>query len=405
MSKNIIFCADGTWNGPGQDDNNDGIPDITNVYKLFLDIPGELDVYSLNLQDEQEKTTKDSAGNITQISKYIHGVGDSKNFLNKLLGGVFGAGIIERIVRGYTFISRNYLPGDKIYLVGFSRGAYTVRALAGMIAKMGLLDASQYDLSDREEGYRLGSAVWTAYRKAAKVDQGLLTKILQDAPAFFHKAIDASTLLNNVPVEAVCVWETVGALGIPKYRENDRVDLFQFADTELNLLVKNGRHAISIDEQRVDFTPAIWNKRVGIQQVLFPGIHADIGGGYASLENGNGLSNTAYVWMRNELKHLGVNITLKNYAADFKGQIHCEWGSDSVYKEIAARTLLAPLSADIGIHRSAIQRLNNADPLPTRTPEYGLWENVHYQPESLKNFYETLWVVPEAFYIVDDRTV
>ena len=65
------------------------------------------------------------------MAKYLHGVGDSNNFLAKVLGGGFGEGLITRIVRGYTFVSRNYEDGDKIYLVGFSRGAYTARALAG----------------------------------------------------------------------------------------------------------------------------------------------------------------------------------------------------------------------------------------------------------------------------------
>ena len=102
-----------------------------------------------------------------QASKYLHGVGDSDNFLVKALGGTLGAGLVTRIVRGYTFISRNYAQGDKIFIVGFSRGAYTARALAGVIAAKGLLDATRVDLTEKETAYRLGAAVWYAYRHSA----------------------------------------------------------------------------------------------------------------------------------------------------------------------------------------------------------------------------------------------
>ena len=131
MAKNIAFFSDGTWNGPGQDENADGVPDVTNVLKLYNEVVGNIALTTLRLENEQEKVLADPDGVEMQVAKYIHGVGDSGNALIKLLGGTFGAGIVQRIVRGYTFVSRNYDPGDQIFLVGFSRGAYTARALAG----------------------------------------------------------------------------------------------------------------------------------------------------------------------------------------------------------------------------------------------------------------------------------
>src|SRR5438034_4612044 len=123
VAKNIIFCADGTWNNPNEDENSDQSADPTNVYKLFLCLDGTLSSNSLCNADEQEKDlTKDGA--TLQVSKYIHGVGDSRNPIIKLLGGAFGAGVISRIVRGYTFISRHYEPGANISIVGFRRGPY-----------------------------------------------------------------------------------------------------------------------------------------------------------------------------------------------------------------------------------------------------------------------------------------
>jgi uncharacterized protein (DUF2235 family) len=116
MTKNIIFCADGTWNSPNQDNDGDETPDPTNVFKLFLCLEGKDSPNTLLTANEQEKELSEN-GMALQVSKYIHGVGDSRNAIRRLLGGTFGAGIISRIVRGYTFISRNYEPGAKIFIV------------------------------------------------------------------------------------------------------------------------------------------------------------------------------------------------------------------------------------------------------------------------------------------------
>ena len=110
MAKNIVFCADGTWNGPGvpDDDNPNATP--TNVFKLYLNLDGAEDPTTALLANEQEKSLAAADGSVQQIAKYLHGVGDSTNILDRLIGGGFGAGLITRIVRGYTFVSRNYQP-------------------------------------------------------------------------------------------------------------------------------------------------------------------------------------------------------------------------------------------------------------------------------------------------------
>lgn len=392
MSKNIIFCADGTWNGPNQQDDDDGLPDFTHVYRLYTDLVGVDDPALLKLGNEQEKTAKTPSGKVTQVAKYLHGVGDSRNWYVKIMGGVFGAGIIERIVRGYTFICRNYQKGDRIFLVGFSRGAYTVRALAGMIGKCGLLDASKLDLTDKIQAYRAGSAVWANYRKASGVSDSLFTDILLDAPHFFGQPLDPASLIYNVPIEAVAVWETVGALGIPAYLNDKRIDLYRFADTQLGNNVRIGRQAIAIDEQRIDFTPTYWDPRSGIVQVLFPGIHADVGGGYSAINNGNGLSNISYRWLRDELAALNVMLTLHRYPEDPLGQIHCEWGDGKPYKT-APRQLNNPASPDMRIHQGAVTRLHSTQPSPVQQSN-GLWKSQLYRPQALKKFTAPAWQLP-----------
>jgi uncharacterized protein (DUF2235 family) len=308
MPKNVIFCADGTWDGPGGDDMSDK---VTNVFRLFVNLDGEDDIGSMLLANEQERNlTVD--GTTLQCAKYLHGVGDSRNVLVKLLGGTIGAGLIARVVRGYTYISRNYQPGDRIFMVGFSRGAYTARSLAGMIAAKGLLDPAQYDLGDKETAYRLGMSVWYAYRQVAcPKNPGLLGRLqeaLADLPKLFIPHDDAK--LVDVAIEGVAVWDTVGALGIPEFTVKlERVDAFRFADTRLSAKVHHGLHAVAVDEERADFTPTLWDPDDRIVQVLFPGAHSDVGGGYATGGHESGLSDCTLTWMTSELAKLGVRFS------------------------------------------------------------------------------------------------
>jgi uncharacterized protein (DUF2235 family) len=127
----------------------------------------------------------------------------------RVLGGGGGAGLVTRIVRGYTFISRNFEPGDRIFIVGFSRGAYTARALAGLIVARGLLDAKRNDLAgDRAQAYRLGSAEWFTYRRGVlKEHKSLLRTLAEvavDLPGFLQSPATAPRIAD-VPIEGVVV--------------------------------------------------------------------------------------------------------------------------------------------------------------------------------------------------------
>ena len=106
----------------------------------------------------------------------MHGVGDSRNPIKRLLGGTLGMGVVARIVRGYTFLSRWYEPGDHVPHRRFSRGAYTARALAGMIAQVGLLDRAHYDEDNRLDAYRHGVAAWCKAKRVSLEGHGTLTR-------------------------------------------------------------------------------------------------------------------------------------------------------------------------------------------------------------------------------------
>jgi glutathione S-transferase len=353
--KNIVFCADGTWNGTDRDDDGDGQPDVTNVVRLFSLLDGATTPETLRLHDEQEKQLMDSSG-VRQVAKYLHGVGDSRNAITKILGGVFGAGLVGRIVRGYTFISREYQPGDRIYITGFSRGAYTARALAGFVTTMGLLKPVAND--DRELAYKKGIGAWAAYRRKA----GLSGSLLDSFDELNGKPVSSDDFVTPVKVTAVGVWDTVGAYGIPVYNpfHVSRLDIFKFANTTLSPSVENGFHAVAIDEERTDFVPTLWDDRAGVEQVWFGGAHADVGGGYP----GPVLPLYALGWMVDRLREAGAIFVadLPPGPASFEA-IHRPW-EEHPFKGLPHQARAIPAGARF--HRSVQMML---DTVPGYAPK------------------------------------
>lgn len=364
MPKNIIFCADGTWNNP-----DDEVPltrtkpnPASNVFKLFTLLDGRMvsrtkfeDVTGEILEREKKLTTTATL----QVAKYINGVGNAQNKIQELIGGGFGTGLIKRIVRGYTFISRHYEPGDKIHIVGFSRGAYTARALAGLIVSQGLL-SNKFPRGD-EAAYKLGAQAWYRYRKAGAEKRNVfaqLAEAVQDLPSFLRsEPVKESDFIRTVDIATVAVWDTVGSLGIPEYdiQTNTLVDAFRFADIKLSARVGHGIHALALDEQRLLFTPTFWEKAPNVTQLVFPGAHADVGGGYPTQNRESGLSDGALLWMIEQLTANGVLFSdaVKDIKPDASAPAHKEW------KKIAVTGLgIRKFDASLGIlaHRSVTER-------------------------------------------------
>jgi uncharacterized protein (DUF2235 family) len=278
MSKRIVFCADGTW---------DSVQNDTNVYKLFKAI--------LIASD--------------QVAFYDDGVGSDGTPLEKLTGGAFGDGLFQKIKDGYTKIAHVYDGGDEIFIFGFSRGAYTARSLAGMIAICGLPTG---DFDDN-----LVNAAFQAYRNA---DQ---------RPAF-----DAKYALFDAKITMVGVWDTVGSLGIPALFGKVDPVLYGFLDTSLHPDVLNAYQALAVDERRREFPPTLWTPPSSpvanqvLEQVWFSGVHCDVGGGYPE----TGLSDITLSWMMGKAEKLGLQIddaVSAQYASlDAKyalDQIHKSW--------------------------------------------------------------------------------
>lgn len=224
-------------------------------------------------------------------------------------------------------------PGSGLNLdsTSFSRGAYTARALAGLIMSQGVL--AKPLTVDKSNAYRSGAQAWYAYRKKSGAKKvGFFQRLVEataNLPAFLSREdLRASDLVAVPKIKAVGVWDTVGAMGLPRYIEDERADAFKFTDTRLNPNVANGFHAIALDEQRKDFTPTLCDQAGNVTQFAFPGAHADIGGGYTINNNESGLSDIALEWMAQRRTGIGVRFDAPVYTPfnpEPKGTAHKSW--------------------------------------------------------------------------------
>jgi uncharacterized protein (DUF2235 family) len=203
-----------------------------------------------------------------------------------------GRGINDQIRRAYGFLASHYEPGDRIFLLGYSRGAYAVRSLAGAIDQVGLL---------RRE-HATERNVQMAYRHYQLDPGGVASKTF--ARAYCHAA---------VPIEMVGVWDTVKALGMRlpflwMLTEHEHA----FHNHALGHSIKHGFHALAMNETRVVFDPVLWtcppNWAGNIEQVWFRGAHADIGGQIRGFQAARPLANIPLVWMLERMQACSIGL-------------------------------------------------------------------------------------------------
>jgi len=264
--KKIIICSDGTWNRPEEDLEKD-FP--TNVLKFARGI-----------------APNDKNG-VKQIVFYDWGIG---SYHDKLMGGGFGAGLEKNVMDGYRFLVHNYEAGDEIYLFGFSRGAYTVRSLCGLINNCNILKGVE---SNRiEEAFDL-------YKNPDYPPMSTYSVNWRN-----NYSIENSHIINFIGV-----WDTVGAMGLPTSFFGLIKDKHRFYDNKLGSNAVTARHALSLDERRDDFEPTIWslNSNVDLKQVWFAGVHSDVGGGYQKDNDNTTLSDIPMVWLMKEAQLKGLH--------------------------------------------------------------------------------------------------
>ncbi|QGX97688.1 DUF2235 domain-containing protein [Roseovarius faecimaris] len=194
---------------------------------------------------------------------------------------LFGRGINRQIQRAYGYLASRYHPGDRIFLMGYSRGAFAVRSLAGVIDRIGLLRAEH--ATERN--------VTTAYRHYRSNGGGAAAQDF--ARAYCHATVE---------IEMVGVWDTVKALGLRLpilWRWSEPAHAFH--NHQLGASVKHGYHALALDETRAVFTPVMWlsdgDLPGHVEQVWFRGSHGDVGGQLNGFDAARPLSNLSLVWM------------------------------------------------------------------------------------------------------------
>lgn len=383
--RNIVLCTDGTGNSASAASKS-------NVWRLYQAL-------QLNSPD--------------QIAFYIRGVGTSGIKILQILGGVFGFGLASNVRALYQFLCENYQPpsaiyeGDRIYIFGFSRGAFTARLLAGLITHCGILDTSK-EIRKGNESLAISSklgmrhAVRIAYasmRVAATPNSPLPTRAMRWLRELFtdrvpscdqfwqrysHPAAHKTKLDKDVqtgPIEAIGVWDTVSAYGMPITELSIMLDkaifAHRFEDHVLHPSINRAYHALAIDDERYSFHPIMFDENVEadpkrITQVWFPGMHSDVGGGYPDAS----LALVSLNWMINSVKRNGLGVGLDfnpvaeqnlHASASSLGPMHNSRTGPAIYYRLAPRIIAAmaahkhpemPLVALPKIHRGVFDRIH-----------------------------------------------
>ncbi len=294
--KRIALFLDGTWNV---------VDDNTNVWRM--------------------KSLCAPIGSDGRKQAVYYNVGVGTSFGEKLKGGMFGYGLDENVIHAYEWLIDTYNPEDEIFIFGFSRGAYTARSLAGLIAKCGLLiPGAALGVKQLYSRYRLGPEPRTIWKLNADRQDGHAAQL----------PIEEQWLLKYsmpVRIKMVGVWDTVGALGIPAFHiPGISRSSFGFLHTGLRIPIEHGFHALAIDEHRQTFSPTLWTKIThktagvidaaprpigSVEQRWFAGAHGNVGGGYQN----DLLAQIPLRWMMQKASQLGLafrsQVTLDGDAA------------------------------------------------------------------------------------------
>ena len=255
MSRNLVLCLDGT--------NNKYAATNTNVVKLYAML---------------DRKSND------QLAYYQPGIGTMPpagmwGRLQKRIVTTLDLAIAwlleEHVSDAYRFLMRYYEEGDRIYIFGFSRGAYTARVLAAMLYKVGLLSKGNEELVP---------FAWEMFTHKSSLGQ--------EPCAGFRR-----TFAREVTVHFLGLWDTVSSVGWAWNPSH-----YQY--TANNPGVTTIRHAVSLDERRAYFVQNLWGSGPDVEQVWFPGVHCDVGGGY--IESEAGLSKIALKWLLEEAEAHGL---------------------------------------------------------------------------------------------------
>ncbi|CAB4397772.1 unnamed protein product [Rhizophagus irregularis] len=269
MGKNIVVLSDGTWNDPNSK---------SNVYMLHKE---------LIERDYQQHVA------------YMDGIGIGELALNFVLDGAVAVSLGKKIKEGYKHIITHYNPGDDVWLFGFSRGAYTVRCISGMIRNCGILKIDR-DTTPEQIDKRIDLA-YEIYR-----DRDMAYHPEGSGSDDFKKSFCYPDSKKPI-IKFLGLWDTVGAHGIPGYTIGEGFKYLEFYDQVVPNVVNFACQALAIHE-RVSFfepcriLPNNSSKKVTVKETWFPGIHGEIGGGIKGNER---ISNATLLWVIENIVEVG----------------------------------------------------------------------------------------------------
>jgi len=293
--KNIVICCDGTGN-----EVTTNLSNVLKTYRLLEDSVNQVCYYDPGIG---------TLGDSNPWSKYLLGI-------RRVFGLATGRGLDQNILDAYQFLVENYENGDRVYLFGFSRGAYTVSALAGFVYQIGLLKPEQFNLN----------------RYALKAYRSVPFQSNSDAAWRFSRVAKAA----RMEIHFLGLWDTVGSIITPRRDMYFVWSLQDLPHTKLNPAVRIVRLASAIDEKRRMFRLHQWEpdqefkpnpfvkdndecgQKQDFQQLWFPGVHSDVGGGYA--EKDSAISKYPLDWMVTEAKKAGLLINQAMYERLVKGK-------------------------------------------------------------------------------------
>jgi len=306
MVKKLVVSFDGTWNEPnvGRD---------TNVWKFHRSINGD------EYKDPEKHGPASSSPAAQTIKWYDEGVGTV--WYDRLGGGFFGYGLSRNIAQGYQFLVDNYQDGDEIYLLGFSRGAYTARSLSGLIQLIGLLEKNHAPEADPNDN----PIVVKGYKLYREPDEASGSQDVEDFRIKYSS--------RTVRIKFIGVWDTVGSLGVPVDFLKMLNDRYEFHNVKLGDMIDHAFHALAIDEHRKIFEPTLWNSKPEenqeVEQVWFAGAHSDVGGG----SDVPSLSDLALRWMQDKADLDGEGLKFDDSQKPDASQLYLTLKPSDPYKD------------------------------------------------------------------------
>ena len=283
-----------------------------------------------------------------QIAYYQSGIGTNWSSADKFLGGGLAMGLSENVREAYGFLVNNYHGSpddpnsDRLFFIGFSRGAYTARSVAGMIGCLGLLEkpAMSHFYAIFEDFENAGHKDYEPQlpRHHSKFQIKVPARNINEYLKAYRDELRRLEMTRIVDVQAIGVFDTVGSLGVPVVPWLQRLGMpttlhsYRFFDTGIDDHVKNAFQVLALDEHRSAFGPTVWSKRDGgttnLKQIWIPGVHTNAGGG----ADDNGMCDISLAWMMDQLNGAGLEFDkeyieeqVKATKADYETRFQMPW--------------------------------------------------------------------------------